>query len=64
MKGNLTISGATVNVQDEGTSQGYITAIDFVGAGVSVTVSGSTATVTVAASTDQATVLKLISFRA
>ena len=64
MKGNLSITGAPIDIKDEGTSQGFATVIDFVGAGVSTTVSGNTATVTIAASTDQATVLKLISFRA
>lgn len=36
-----------IDVRDEGTSQGYVNAIDFAGAGVSAAVSGSVATVTI-----------------
>ena len=37
-----------IDVRDEGTSQGRVTAVDFVGAGVAATVSGGVATVTIA----------------
>lgn len=36
-----------IEVRDEGVSQGFVRAVDFVGSGVSATVSGSVATVTV-----------------
>lgn len=63
MRGNLSITGSQITIKDEGSSQGVISEIDFVGAGVSATVSGGVATVTISASTDQAAVLKLVSFR-
>ena len=63
MRGNLDINGPPIQIRDEGTSQGTVSAIDFVGSSVAATVSGGVATVTISASTNQAQVLKLVSFR-
>ena len=63
MAGSLSITGSPIVVKDEGTSQGSVTSLDFVGSAVSVAVSGADATITVSSSTNQAQVLKLVSFR-
>lgn len=63
MRGNLDINGPPISIRDEGAAQGTVSAINFVGAGVSATVSGAVATITISASTDQAAVLKLVSLR-
>lgn len=60
MRGNLDISGPPISIRDEGTSQGTVSIIDFVGAQVSVAVSGSVATVTVSSGSGDGTVDRVV----
>ena len=63
MQGKLVVSIPPISVRDEGTTQGNAGAINFVGDGVSASVSGDVATVTITSTTNQANVLKFVSFR-
>lgn len=60
MRGNLDINGPPLQIRDEGTSQGTVSAIDFVGSEVSATVSGSVATVTITAASGDGTVDRVV----
>ena len=60
MKGNLDIGGPPISIRDEGTSQGTVSAIDFVGSQVSATVSGSVATITISSAAGDGTVDRVV----
>ena len=60
MRGNLDISGSPISIRDEGTSQGTVSAIDFVGAQVAATVSGAVATVTISSGSGDGTVDRVV----